>query len=52
MNNELIMNENMKSLKEHCQEFEKFLTWFDYICIEYLAKEMVAFYKQRLLNFE
>lgn len=21
MNNELIMNENMKSLKEHCQEF-------------------------------
>lgn len=35
-----------------CQEYDKFLAWFDYICVEYLAKEIVAFHKQRLLNFE
>ena len=43
---------NLDFVDNYCQEFEKFLAWFDYICIEYLTKEIVAFYKQRLLNFE
>lgn len=40
----------MEFVDNYCPEFDKFLAWFDYICVEYLAKEMVAFYKQRLLN--
>lgn len=43
---------NLELVDNYCQEFDKFLAWFDYTCIEYLAKEMVAFYKQRLLDFE
>ena len=35
-----------------CREWEKFTTWFDYVCVEYLAQELVALYKQRLLYFE
>lgn len=42
----------MDLVDNYCQEFDKFLAWFDYTCIEYLAKEIVAFYKQRLLDFE
>ena len=43
---------DLELIDNYCQEFDKFLAWFDYICVEYLAKEMVAFYKQKLLNFE
>lgn len=43
---------NLEDVDNYCQEFDKFLAWFDYICVEYLANEMVAFYKQKLLNFE
>ena len=46
------MDYNLEYVDNYCQEFDKFLAWFDYICVEYLAKEIVAFYKQRLLNFE
>lgn len=42
----------LESVDDYCQDWEKFTAWFDYICIEYLAKEIVALYKQRLLNFE
>ena len=43
---------NLELVDNYCQEFDKFLAWFDYTCIEYLTKEIVAFYKQRLLDFE
>lgn len=36
----------------YCPEWEKFTTWFDYVCVEYFAQELVALYKQRLLYFE
>ena len=42
----------MDLVDNYCQEFDKFFAWFNYTCIEYLAKEIVAFYKQRLLDFE
>lgn len=42
----------MELVDNYCEEFDKFLAWFDYTCVEYLAKEMVAFYKQRLRDFE
>lgn len=42
----------MELVDNYCEEFDKFLAWFDYVCVEYLAKEMVAFYKQKLLDFE
>lgn len=43
---------DLELVDNYCPEFDKFLAWFDYICVEYLANEMVAFYKQKLLNFE
>lgn len=46
------MDYNLECVDNYCQEYDKFLAWFDYTCVEYLAKEIVAFYKQRLLNFE
>lgn len=36
----------------YCQDWSKFTAWFDCVCVEYLAQEIVAIYKQRLLNFE
>lgn len=39
-------------VNHYCQEYDKFLAWFDYICADCIAKEIVAFYKQRLLDFE
>lgn len=36
----------------YCEEFDKFTAWLSYICVEYLANEIVASYKQRLLDFE
>lgn len=35
-----------------CEELDKFVAWFDYICVEYFANEIVKEYKQRLLDFE
>ncbi len=46
------MEYDLEFVDNYCQEYDKFLAWFDYTCVEYLAKEIVAFYKQRLLNFE
>ena len=43
---------NLDLVDNYCQEFDKFLAWFDYTCIEYHSKEIVAIYKQRLLDFE
>ena len=42
----------MELVDNYCEEFDKFLAWFDYTCIEYHSKEVVAIYKQRLLDFE
>lgn len=36
----------------YTENWDKFSAWFDYTCVEYLTKEIVAFYKQRLLDFE
>ena len=36
----------------YCDEFDKFTTWFEYVCVEYFANELIASYKQRLLDFE
>lgn len=46
------MDYNLEFVDNYCEEYDKFLAWFDYTCVEYLAKEIVAFYKQRLLNYE
>jgi hypothetical protein len=43
---------NLEFVDNYCQEFDKFLAWFDYVCVEYLTQELVAIYKRRLLNFE
>lgn len=43
---------NIEKVDDCCQEFDKFIAWFEYICAEYYAKEIVAFYKQVLLHFE
>ena len=36
----------------YCEEFDKFCAWFDFVCIEFFSNDMVASYKQRLLDFE
>ena len=43
---------NLDSVDSYCQEFSKFIAWLEYVCVEYLAQEVIASYKQRLLNFE
>lgn len=45
-------NHNLELVDNYCQEWDKFTAWFDYVCIEYLAQEVVGIYKQRLLDFE
>lgn len=45
-------NHNLEFVDNYCQEWDKFTAWFDYVCIEYLAQEIVGIYKQRLLDFE
>lgn len=45
-------NLNLELVDHYCQDWDKFTTWFDYICVEYLAQEIVGIYKQRLLDFE
>lgn len=49
---EIIYNLDYHGLNHHCEEFDKFSAWFDYICIEYFARKIVAYYKQRLVDFE
>lgn len=43
---------NLQYVNNYCEDFDKFLTWFDYICVECFAQEITAIYKQRLLDFE
>lgn len=45
-------NHNLELVDRYCQDWDKFTAWFEYTCIEYIAKEIVAIYKQRLLDFE
>ena len=43
---------NLGWVDNYCQYFDKFIAWFYYVCVEYLAQEITAIYKQRLLDFE
>lgn len=43
---------NLDYVDNYCQDWDKFIAWFDYVVVEYLAQEIVAIYKQRLLNCE
>ena len=43
---------NLDWIDIYCQDFDKFIAWFNYVCVEYLAQEITAIYKQRLLDFE
>ena len=43
---------DLEFVNDRYQEWEKFCAWFDYVVVEYLAQELVALYKQRLLYFE
>ena len=43
---------NLDWIDNYCQDFDKFIAWFDYVCVEYFSQEIVAIYKQRLLDFE
>lgn len=43
---------DLELVDNYCQDWDKFTAWFDYTVVEYLAQEIVALYKQRLLNFE
>lgn len=43
---------NLYWIDNNCQDFDKFIAWFDYVCVEYFSNESVAIYKQRLLDFE
>lgn len=43
---------NLDWVDNYCQDFDKFIAWFEYICVEYFSNEITAIYKQRLLDFE
>lgn len=43
---------NLQDANNYREDFGKFIAWFEYICVEYLAQEITAIYKQRLLDFE
>lgn len=43
---------NLDLIDNDCQDFDKFVAWFNYVCVEYFSQEIVAIYKQRLLDFE
>ena len=43
---------NLDCIDNDCQDFDKFVAWFEYVCVEYFSQEIVAIYKQRLLDFE
>lgn len=43
---------NLDWIDNYCQDFDKFIAWFDYVCVEYFSNKSVAIYKQRLLDFE
>lgn len=43
---------NLDWLDNYCQDYDKFIVWFKYICVEYFSNEITAIYKQRLLDFE
>lgn len=49
---DLVNDYDLDFIDNYCQEFDKFTAWFDYTCVEYHLKEIIAIYKQRLLNFE
>ena len=38
---------NLDWVDNYCQDFDKFIAWFYYVCVEYLAQEIIAIYKQR-----
>ena len=43
---------NLDWIDIYCQDFDKFIAWFNYVCVEYFSQEIIAIYKQRLLDFE
>lgn len=43
---------NIDLVDYDCEELDKFVAWFDYICVEYFTNKVLAEYKQRLLRFE
>lgn len=43
---------DLEFVDDRYQEWKKFCAWFDYVVVEYLANKIIAFYKQRLLDFE
>ena len=45
-------NFNLDWIDNYCQVYDKFIAWFAYVCVEYLAQEIIAIYKERLLDFE
>lgn len=49
---DMISDYDLDLIDNYGDEYDKFLAWFDYTCIEYLATEIIANYKQRLLDFE
>lgn len=49
---ELEDNYNLDWIDNSCQDWDKFSAWFEYVCVEYFSEEIVAIYKERLLNFE
>ena len=42
----------LELVDNYCQDWDKFCAWFDYVCVEYFANELIATYKQRLHHFE
>ena len=43
---------NLDWIDIYCQDFDKFIAWFEYVCVEYVSHRSIAFYHQRLLDFE
>lgn len=43
-------NYNLDLLDNYYQYWDKFSVWFDYVCVEYFANEIIVIYKQRLLR--
>lgn len=45
-------NYNYDCIYNYGEEFDKFDAWIDYIIAEFYTNETIAYYRQRLLDFE
>ena len=49
---DIVDDYNLVFVDNYCQYWDKFTAWFDYVIAEYHSNEIIALYKERLLNWE